>query len=176
MTTASPDHRPRPREVTFGGTQAVVGGAIALIVLIGAAQQLYSHEMEDVLRQALDDPRARELRISLDTARTMAKIGIMVMGVLSATSLILGVYVLKRHRGSRIVLTVLGALVAFAALFAGPTGWVAAAYIGGSVATLWSKAARAWFANPSGPGPGYGGGQPPTFSGGPPPPPPPDHG
>jgi hypothetical protein len=173
MTSASPQPRPRPREVTFGGTQAVVGGAIALVLLIAAAQQLYSSEMEDMLKQALQDHRAAELGITLDTARTMAKVTIMVMAVMSVTSFILGIYVLKRHRPSRIALTVLGAVVAVATLFAGPTGWVITAYVAASLGLLWSKAARAWFADPP-PRAGYG--PPAPYGGGPYPPPPPPPG
>nr|MBA2559434.1 hypothetical protein [Propionibacteriales bacterium] len=112
MTTAPSQGGPRPREVTFGGTQAIIGGAITSVLLIGTAEQLYSSEMREVLSQALDDPRAARLGITIDTARTMAKYGIMVMGVMSVTSFVLGIFVLRRHRPSRIALTVLGGLVA----------------------------------------------------------------
>lgn len=172
MTTVPAGGRPRPREVTFGGTQAIVGGALALVLLIGAAQQLYSSEMHDVLSQALENPRAAQLGITLETARTMAKYGIMIMAVLSVASLILGVYVLRRHGPSRIALTALGVLVAASTLFAGPSGWAITLYVVSSLAMLWSKPARAWFTDPpqsaSGAGPAQWGG--PSV---PPPPPPP---
>lgn len=140
----------RPREVTFGGTQAVVGGAITTLLLIGAAQQLYSSEMHDALAKAVADPRARQLGLSIDGARTLARYAIMVMGVLSVSSVVLGIFVLRRHRPSRVALTVLGALVALVTVFAGPTGWIVTLYVGASVAMLWSKPARAWFAGPPG--------------------------
>jgi hypothetical protein len=71
-----------------------------------------------------------------------------VMGVLSVSSAVLGVFVLRRHRSARVALTVLGCLVALLTLFAGPTGWIVTLYIAASVAMLWSKPARAWFSNP----------------------------
>lgn len=147
MTSAAPQRPPRPREVTFGGTQAVVGGALALVLVIGAAQQLYSHKMEDMLKQLVTDPHATQLGLTLADARTLTKVALMVMGVMGVTSSILGIYVLRRHRSSRLVLTVLGGLVAALTLFAGPTGWVVTLYIGGSLLMLWSKAARAWFSD-----------------------------
>jgi hypothetical protein len=146
VTSAPAGGAARPREVTVGGAQAVVGGAVATLLLIGAAQQLYSSEMHDALAKAVADPRAADLGLTIDTARTLAKYAIMVMGVLSVSSVVLGVFVLRRHRPARVALTVLGALVAVLTLFAGPTGWIVTLYIAASVAMLWSKPARTWFA------------------------------
>lgn len=146
MTSAPSGSSRRPREVTFGGTQAIVGGALATTLLIATAQQLYSSEMQDVLVQALDDPRASQVGLTIENARTMAKYAIMVMGVLSVSSLVLGIFVLRRHRASRVALTVLGSLVALMMLLAGPSGWLVTVYIAASLAMLWSGPARAWFA------------------------------
>jgi len=84
--------------------------------------------------------------------------------------------VLRRHRTARIALTVVGGIAAAVSLFGGLSGVLVALYIVVSLALLWSKEARAWFANPGGqlppppPPPGQGGwGSPPP----PPPPPPP---
>jgi hypothetical protein len=148
VTSPSAGETTRPREVTFGGAQAVVGGAVATLLLIGAAQQLYSSQMHDALAKAVADPRAAQLGLTVDTARTLAKYAIMVMGVLSVSSAVLGVFVLRRHRSARVALTVLGCLVALLTLFAGPTGWIVTLYIAASVAMLWSKSARAWFSHP----------------------------
>lgn len=173
MTSAPDGGGSRPREVTFGGLQALVGGVLATVLLIGTARQLYSSEMRDVLVQALDDPRASQLGITVDAARTMARYAIMVMGVLSVASVILAVFVLRRHRPSRIALTVLGAVVGLVTVFAGPGGWAVTLYIAVSIAMLWSRPARAWFAEPKVPAgtwPPQGFADP---SGPPPPPPPP---
>jgi hypothetical protein len=148
VTAAPADGVPRPRQVTLGGAQAVVGGALVTVLLIGAAQQLYSSQMHEALAKAVADPRARQLGLSIDEARTLARYAIMVMGVLSVSSVVLGVFVLRRHRPARAALTVLGAAVALVTVFAGPTGWVVTLYVAASVAMLWSKPARAWFARP----------------------------
>lgn len=146
--TSAPAGASRPREVTVGAAQAVVGGAVATLLLIGAAQQLYSPEMHDALAKAVADPRAAELGLTIDTARTLARYAIMVMGVLSVSSVVLGVFVLRRNRAARIALTIVGILVAALTVFAGPTGWIVTLYVAASVAMLWSKRARTWFAGP----------------------------
>jgi hypothetical protein len=146
VTAAPSDGVSRPREVTLGGAQAIIGGAITTVLLIGVAQQLYSSDMHDALAKAVADPRARQLKLTVDDARTLARYAIMVMGVLSVSSVVLGIFVLRRHRPSRIALTVIGAVVAVVTAFAGPTGWVVTLYVVVSVGMLWSRPARAWFA------------------------------
>ncbi len=171
MNTAAPN-RPRPREVTLAGSQAVVGSVVALIVLVNGMQQLNSSEVNEALAEIVASDEARALDLSLESARTMLRYSIMVLAVVSVASLVLGVYVLRRHRSSRIALTIIGGSVALLCLAGGPVGWAVAAYVGISVALLWSKAARGWFSDgtePAPPAPGpWGSGPPP-----PPPPPPP---
>ena len=152
MTSAPSTDRRRPRQVTFGATQAVVGGALATVLLITTAEQLYSSEMRDALAQALSDPRAEQLNLTIETARTIAKYTIMVMAVMSVASLVLGIFVLRRHAAARIALTALGVVVAGAALVAGPPGWAVTIYVVASLVMLWSKPARIWFADPLPPG------------------------
>jgi hypothetical protein len=135
----------RPREVTLAGMQAVIGSAIALVVLVNGMQQLYSAEVHDALTEIVASEEARSLDLTLETARSILRYTIMALAVLSVASLVLGYFVLRRHRASRVALTVVGTAVALLCLFAGPLGWLVAAYIGVSIALLWSKQARAWF-------------------------------
>lgn len=151
MSAADPKPGPRPREVTFAGVQTMSGSAIAIFVLIAIAQQLNSVEMRDALTEVINNPRFESLGVTLDTARELMKYMIMAMGVVSMTSLILGLFVLRRHQAARIVLTVLGGLVAVVFLFGGPPGWFITAYVAISVAMVWTKSARAWFADPAEP-------------------------
>ncbi|MEP6666584.1 MAG: hypothetical protein ABJA81_09075 [Nocardioidaceae bacterium] len=162
---------PRPREVTVGAFQAIVGSALALVLLISAAQQLNGSQMSDALAEAVKTEQAVSVGLTLETARTIMRYMIMVMAVLSVTSLILGVYVLRRHRASRMALTIVGGLMAMLALLAGPPGWPVTLYIGVSVLLMWTKSARAWFTDEV--RPPVGGPPPPPYQGPPPPPPPP---
>ena len=185
MNSAAPRLTDRPRQVTLAGTQAVAGSLIALIVLVNGMQQLYSSEVHEVLTDIVATDEAKTLGLTIEGARTVLRYSIMVMAVLSAASLVLGFFVLRRHRAARIALTVIGGSVALLCVAGGPLGWAVSAYIALSVIMLWSRPARAWFSDepqqpgPSGPpappsGPGDHQSWPPSgpWTGPPPPPPP----
>lgn len=153
MSATAPDSAPRPREVTFGGMQAVIGSAVALVGVFSIAQQLDSAPVREALTQLSEEPRFASLDLTIEDVRSLMRYTLMGLGVLSVTSLILGIFVLRRHRSSRIVLTVLGGCVALASLPAGPSGWVVTAYVAVSLYLLWTKAARDWFAGATWPSP-----------------------
>lgn len=146
MSAAAPTPAARPREVTVGGMQAVIGSAVALLIVFSVAQQLDSAPVREALTKFSEKPRPASLDLTIEGVRSVMRYTLMGLGVLSVTSLILGIFVLRRHRSSRIVLTVLGGFVAVAALLAGPSGWLVTAYVAVSLYLLWTKAARAWFA------------------------------
>jgi hypothetical protein len=172
MSSAQPQaDPPRPQEVTIGGLLAVSGSVVAIVSLVLSMNNLYSVEMTDVLRDVMEGPGLGPMSLTIDDMRTIAKVIIMVLAVMSVTSAVLGVYVLRRDRVARIVLTCLGSLVAVLALFSGIAGWILTFYISMSIGLLWSKPARQWFrpvgstvAPPTGP---------PSPPQGPPPTPPP---
>ena len=137
--------RNRPREVTFAGVQTIVGSAMVLLLLVSLETQLNSSAMQEEFEKLLDDPRMDPLGLTVDKLRTLVHYSFMVMGVVAVTSLVLGVYVLKRHGPSRVVLTVLAVVVAAFSLFGGPGGWLLAGYVGFCSGLLWTKPARAWF-------------------------------
>ncbi len=142
--------RSRPREVTVGGLAAVVGSAMALVLLISTANQLNSSQVTDTLQEVIKSDQAATLGLTLEGAREVLRYTIMVLAVLSVASLVLGFYVLRRHRSARVVLTVIGCAVGVLALLAGPVAWLVSLYIGVSVFLMWSRPARAWFGGPGG--------------------------
>lgn len=163
----------RPWQVTVSGLQAVIGSTVIVFGVLTLADQIDSPTMRDTLTQLTEDPRFASLELTLDGARTLVKYTLMAMGVLSVTSLVLGIFVLRRHQPSRIALTVLGGLVAVVSLFAGLAGWVLAVYVGVSVGLLWTGTARAWFTGQPAAGNLASPFGPPPPPGTPPPPPPP---
>ncbi len=176
MSADSPNPAPRPREVTFGGMQAIIGSSIALLGVISVAEQLDTSTVQDALAELSDDPRVASLDLTVEGIRSWLRYTLMALGVMSVTSLIMGIFVLRRHKASRIVLTVLGGVVVLGSLAGGPTGWLVAAYVGVSLFMLWTKPARAWFAGATWSAGGPGGaapGSPPPGSPPPPDPPPP---
>jgi hypothetical protein len=152
--------------VTLGGVQAVAGSVLALVMLISAAQQLNGEQMTDTLRDTVQQEQVSALNLTVESARDLLRYSIMVMSVLSAASLVLAIFVLRRHRAARIGLTVVGALVGVALLVAGPVGWIGTLYIAVSIFLLWTRPARVWFGDgvaTQGGGPPAGG--PPTDAG-----------
>ena len=178
MDSPAPTVTQRPREVTLAGTQAVVGSLVALVVLVNGMQELYSSEVHEILADVVATDEAQTVGLTIDEARNILRYSIMGMAVLSAASLVLGFFVLRRHRASRVGLTVIGALVALLCLVGGPLGWAVTGYIGLAVTLLWSRSARSWFneGRPGRNGPPQPPGPPPWPPSGPwqgPPPPPP---
>ncbi len=172
MTSQSVKASPRPREVTVAGVQIVAGSVLVLFLAFNGMAQLRSTEMRDVLTDLLESEQAAGLNLTIESARELVRYTIFVSGGLAAVALILGVFVLRRDRPSRLVLTAMGGLIAVVTVLGGPPAWILTAYVVVSVLLLWTKAARAWFApnqsgaGTAGPAPPDAGWTPP--SGGPP--------
>jgi hypothetical protein len=152
MTTNSGTPSPfadRPRAVSIAGNIAVSLSITILILMVMAMSQLNSAEATTQLQSVLDQLAKAGQRVSLDTFRTWVKVAISVLAVLSSTSLVLGWYVLRRHRASRLALTILGGVVLLTTPLGwavlGPVGWLVALAIALSVGLLWTPSARAWF-------------------------------
>jgi hypothetical protein len=163
--------RSRPWEVTVGATQAVIGSIMMVLAAVTLAQQLESTQMRQALSQLIEDPRFVSLHLTLSDAQALVRYTLMAVGALSVTSLVLAVFVLLRHRISRIVLTALGGAVAVFALFGGTGGWAISVYVGVSIGLLWTRPAREWFARSDGLPSSVPPPPPPQLR--PPPPPPP---
>jgi hypothetical protein len=136
--------------------QAVGGSVLALVLLISTAQQLNGSQMTDTLKDIVRQDQVSALNLTVESARDLLRYSIMVLSVLCAASLVLGVFVLRRHRAARVGLTVLGIIVGLVCVLAGPVGWVGTLYISVSLFLLWTRPARAWFGDPVAPrgGPG----------------------
>jgi hypothetical protein len=142
----------RPRQVSVAGLMAVVGAVVGLGSAFSAITQLDSGPVRDEVDRLLAQPRFSS--VTVDTALTWMRVGITVSAVLCVVALVLGIFVLRGHRGSRIGLTVVGAVTAAFMLLAGVPGAFASAYVAIGVGLLWTRAARSWFAPPR---------QPPTL-------------
>jgi len=154
--------------VTVAGVQIVVGSLLVLLLAFNGMAQLQSTEMREVLTDLLESEQAASLNLTLESARELVKYTLLVSGGFAAVALVLGVFVMRRDRPSRLVLTVMGGLIAVVTVLGGPAAWVVTAYVVVSVVLLWTKAARAWF-SPAPPGAGEQGPLAPE-SGWPPPP------
>lgn len=144
-TTPAKSGSRRPQEVTVGAMLAVSGSIVAIVTLVSSMGRLHTVEMTDVLTEVMSGPGMDAFSLTIDDMRRIAKVIIMVLGVLSVTSAVLGVYVLRRDRVARVVLTALGSFVALFGLISNVAGWVLSAYIAMSLFLLWTRPAREWF-------------------------------
>ncbi|HSS68706.1 MAG TPA: hypothetical protein VLK34_09150, partial [Nocardioidaceae bacterium] len=142
---------PRPRQVTIGATLSVTGGVVLLFALIDLMTRLQSLEVTQLLQENL---RALSLSsdISVEQARDLLRYSIMVFAVLSAAAVVLGVFTLMRDRSARVGLTVVIATIGVLCVFGGPATWLITLYVATSIALLWSRSAREWFAGTYAPG------------------------
>jgi hypothetical protein len=167
---------PRPVQVTRAAGQAIFGSILGLLVMVTAVSRLHTEEMRKVADQLRKQPMLSGSHLTQDDALSVLRATAMICAAACVASLVFGIYVLRRHRGSRIGLTVLGGLLFVSAVMQPFAGWFIAAYVGLCLYLLWSTPARAWFAWTPGGGPGPGGGtvpgppaSGPPWSGPPPP-------
>src|SRR4051794_10410369 len=107
MSTPS-DGRPsrRPRPVTVGAWIAIVSCSLLLLELPDSLKGLQTtgtrQAVEDLLRQG----SLGGLDASVDQVLEVARWWVYVSGVVGAAALVFAIFVLQRHRGGRIGLTV----------------------------------------------------------------------
>jgi hypothetical protein len=139
---------PRPRSVTVAGLQAVVGGLVGAAVMLAITSQLNSADMRKVIADALAKVNSSEFDVTVDDMVQVMRYVLMGVAVMCVLSVVFGIYVLRRHRASRVALTIVGALSALLALLGGPLGWAGSIYIAFALWMLWSKPSRDWFDPP----------------------------
>ncbi|MDP9444694.1 MAG: DUF4064 domain-containing protein, partial [Actinomycetota bacterium] len=138
--------RGRPRDVTVSAALTIGGSALALAGVFSAIGDVRSSDTRRQVEAALEQPQFAALDVSVETALTAVHVGMLVTAAACVAAFVLGVFVLRRHRAARTVLTVLGLVVAAVALVAGLSGVLASVYVAYAVALLWKPAARSWFA------------------------------
>ncbi len=172
---SSADLPPRPRQLMVAAGVVIGGSAILVAAAFDAIGNLQSVDARAELQRAISSSAGRDLGVTLDQATAAVRAALSVTAVCAAIAVVLGIYVLQRHRGARVGLTVvavpllltaplvggfLGALVAVATLMLwnGPAGdWIA----GRPVRTATGPAARGRSAPPTSDRPPSGSAAPP---------------
>ncbi len=140
-----PDRVPtaRPPQVTVAGWTIAIASGLLVVSVFDSLGRLRSVDMRQQLTEALDSASARGLGITVDQATDLMHVALVVTAVAAVAASILGIFVLQRHTGARIGVSVLAVPILLAAPFAGGF-WgtlVACAAI-----LLWTRPARDWFA------------------------------
>ncbi|HET6697496.1 MAG TPA: hypothetical protein VFG88_00265 [Nocardioidaceae bacterium] len=139
-------HPARPRQVTLAGWAAVVCSALLVVTLFDAMGQIHSVEMRRTIEEFLSTSPGSGLGLQTGDVVGLLRVMLLVAGAVAAAAVVLSVYVLQRHRGARIGLTIAAvALLATTPVTASPFVVVVAA----AAISLWTGPARDWFAGRS---------------------------
>jgi hypothetical protein len=157
MTDA--DLPPRPRQLVVAAG-VVIGGSVFLVLAVfDSLAKLQSVDTREQLERIVSSSAGRDLGVTLDQVISAMRTALGVTAVCAAVAAVLGVFVLQRHRGARIGLSV----VAVPLLVSAPlVGGFLGAVIAVATLMLWNGPAGDWYAGrpiretarPTRPGPG----------------------
>ena len=136
---------PRPPAVTLTCVLLAVGCGLLLVQLTSVLGSWGSIEMQDGLRTLADDARLRDLGIGLDQLLDLARWLVYAAIAFAACGAVFAVYTVRGHRTSRLMLTILCGVAAFAFATLGLGGILPAAFAAMCAFSLWSPDARRWF-------------------------------
>jgi hypothetical protein len=157
MTDA--DLPPRPRQLVVAAG-VVIGGSVFLVAAVfDSLAKLQSVDTREQLQRVVSSSAGRDLGVTLDQVISAMRTALGVTAVCAAVAAVLGVFVLQRHRGARVGLSV----VAVPLLVSAPlVGGFLGAVIAVATLMLWNGPAGDWYAGrpiretarPTRPGPG----------------------
>ncbi len=133
----------RPRQLTMAGWFVVGGSIFLLLSVFDTFTTLNSVEMREEIAKGLASPMGQGMGLSVSEALSLMRVGLMVAGACAAAAAVLGFFVLQRHRGARVALSVLAVPILFTGLL---TGGLIGALVAAATVMLWSGPARDWFA------------------------------
>ncbi len=97
---------PRPRQLLLAAGVVIGGSAILLAAVFDALGNLESVDTRAQMQKVVTSSAGRDLGVTLDQALGAVRAALSVTAVCAAIAVVLGVFVLQRHRGARIALSV----------------------------------------------------------------------
>ncbi len=133
----------RPRQLTMASWFVIVGSVFLLLSVFDTLAGLNSVAMREEIDGLLASPTGKGLGLSVDEARIAMRVGLSIAAVCAAIAAVAGVFVLQRHHGARLALSI----VAVPILLTAPlTGGLLGALVAAATLMLWSGQGRDWFA------------------------------
>ncbi|RYB94489.1 hypothetical protein EUA93_09115 [Nocardioides oleivorans] len=133
----------RPPQVTLASTIVMVASVLVLIGVWERVSTLGSLETQESIRDFLGEQPFDQLGLDVPGVTQVLRITALVAAVAACATGILGWYVRKPDRSSRLGLTI-AAVPVFVAGF--PVGGLAGSFVAAGAAMLWMMPAREWFA------------------------------
>ena len=132
----------RPSQVTMAGWTVIVGSVLVVVTVFDQVSSLHTVEVREAFQQALSEPMARNLGVTVDQVLVTVRVLSSIVAACAAATAILGWHVLRRHKPSRLALTVLAVPLFVCGII---SGGFFTAFVAAGAMMLWSKPARAWF-------------------------------
>jgi hypothetical protein len=122
----------------------VIGGSAFLVAAVfDSLSNLQTVQTRTQLREAVTSSAGKDLGITLDQALDAMRAALSLTAVCAAIALVLGIFVLQRHRGARVALSIVAVpLLVTAPLVGGFLG----AFVAVAALMLWNGPAGDWYA------------------------------
>ena len=126
----------------MAGWMVIVGSAIVVLTVFDQMGSFNTVEAREGVEKFLADPPAKGLGLSVDTGLTLLRVSAMVAAGCATAAGVLGWHVLRRHRASRVALTVVAVPLFLTGMVAG--GFFSS-LVAASALMLWTRPSRDWF-------------------------------
>lgn len=165
----------RPPQVSLASGIVMFSSVVVLLTAWERVTSLRSLETQEAIRDVLAGAPFSSLGLTVSSTTELLRISCMVAAASACATAILGWYVRKPDRSSRLALTLFAVVVFLTGI---PAGGLAGSFVAAGAAMLWMQPAREWFATgrwtPPDPAPAKDSGRadpwarPPADSGAPP--------
>ena len=132
----------RPRQVTFAGWMIVIGSAVVVISAFDRVAGLRSIESQEAVEEFLSEPPGDGLGLSLGQALDALQVLSLVAAACATAAAILGFWVLRGSKQSRLALAVIAVPLLVTGL---ATGGLMSSLVVAATVMLWIQPARNWF-------------------------------
>ena len=133
----------RPRQVTIAGVMATAACLLLVVSLFDSMAMVRSADVRKRIAEELSRPPGSGLGLDPAAVVEMLRVLVLVSGALAAAGAVLSIFVLQRHKGARVGLSVIAVLMLFSASF---VSGLLPILVAVAASMLWGREARDWFA------------------------------
>jgi len=133
----------RPPQVSLASGIVMFSSVVVLLTAWERVTSLGSLETQDAIRDVLADAPFSSLGLTVSSTSDLLRVSCMVAAACACATAILGWYVRKPDRSSRLALTLFAVVVFLTGI---PAGGLAGSFVAAGAAMLWMQPAREWFA------------------------------
>ncbi len=133
----------RPPQVGLASGIVMFSSVVVLLTAWQRVTSLGSLETQEAIRDVLADAPFSSLGLTVSSTTELLRVSCMVAAACACATAILGWYVRKPDRSSRLALTLFAVVVFLTGI---PAGGLAGSFVAAGAAMLWMQPAREWFA------------------------------